>query len=99
MQVLTKCMSLYTNNHHYRQFTVNDLTEREPFSQYKFGRNIINQEKSKITNIIRDDTGMSNGQVITLSNFPFNFDMIFFYKYLTIIKSLKTSRGMNMNRI
>ena len=39
MQVL---MSLRTNNHHYRQLTVNDLTEREPFSRYKFGRNTIN---------------------------------------------------------
>ena len=71
-------MSLRTNSHSDRHFTMNDLIEREPFSRYKFGRNIINQEKSKITNIIRDDTGMSNGQVITLSNFPFNFDMIFF---------------------
>ena len=32
-------MSLRTNNHHYRQLTVSDLTEREPFSGYKFGRN------------------------------------------------------------
>ena len=29
MEVL---MSLGTNNHRYRQLTVNDLTEREPFS-------------------------------------------------------------------
>jgi hypothetical protein len=29
MQVL---ISLHTNNHHYRQLTVNDLTEQEPFS-------------------------------------------------------------------
>jgi hypothetical protein len=28
-------------------------------------------------NIIIDDTGMSNSQVITLSNFPFDFDAIF----------------------
>jgi hypothetical protein len=34
MQVL---MSLRTNNHHYRQLTVNDLTEREPFSRYNLG--------------------------------------------------------------
>jgi hypothetical protein len=26
-------MSLRTNNHHYRQLTVSDLTEWEPFSQ------------------------------------------------------------------
>ena len=49
--------------------------------------------------MIIDDTGMSNGQVITLTNFPFDFDTRFLYKYLTIIKSLKTSWGMNMNRI
>ena len=42
MQVL---MSLRTNNHRYRQLTVNDLTEREPFSKYRFGRNTINQNK------------------------------------------------------
>ena len=35
-------------------------------------------KKCKITNIIIDDTGMFNGQVITLSNFPFNFDTILF---------------------
>ena len=39
MQVL---MLLRTNNHRYRQLTVNDLTDREPFSQYRFGRNTIN---------------------------------------------------------
>jgi hypothetical protein len=39
MQVL---MSLRTNNHRYRQLTVNDLTKREPFSRYRFGRNTIN---------------------------------------------------------
>ena len=39
MQVL---MSLRTNNHRYRQLTVNDLTEREPFSRYRFGRNKVN---------------------------------------------------------
>jgi hypothetical protein len=39
MQVL---MSLRTNNHRYRQLTVNDLTEQEPFSPYKFWRNTIN---------------------------------------------------------
>jgi hypothetical protein len=39
MQVL---MSRRTNDHRYRQLTVNDLTEREPFSLYKFGRNTIN---------------------------------------------------------
>jgi len=38
MQVL---MSLHTNNHCCRQLTVNDLTEREPFSRYRFGRNTI----------------------------------------------------------
>jgi hypothetical protein len=38
MQVL---VSLRTNNHNYRQLTVNDLTEWEPFSRYKFGRNTI----------------------------------------------------------
>jgi hypothetical protein len=42
MQVL---MSLRTNSHSDRHFTMNDLIEREPFSRYKFGRNIINQEK------------------------------------------------------
>jgi hypothetical protein len=39
MQVL---MLLHINNHRYRQLTVNDLTEWEPFSRYKFGRNTIN---------------------------------------------------------
>jgi hypothetical protein len=40
MQVL---MSLRTNNRRYRQRTMNDLTEQEPFSpRYKFGRNKIN---------------------------------------------------------
>jgi hypothetical protein len=34
MQVL---MSLCTNNHHYRQLTVNDLTEREPFLDINLG--------------------------------------------------------------
>ena len=34
-----------------------------------------------MTNIIIDDTGMSNGQVITLSNFPFDFDAIYIYFY------------------
>ena len=58
MQVL---MSLRTNNHRYRQLTVNDLTEREPFSRYRFGRNTINKKKCKITNIIIDATGMFNG--------------------------------------
>jgi hypothetical protein len=38
MEVL---MSLGTNNHRYRQLTVNDLTEREPLSRYKFRRNTI----------------------------------------------------------
>ena len=35
-------MSLGTNNHRYRQLTVYDLTEWEPFSPYKF-------KKCKIT--------------------------------------------------
>ena len=74
MQVL---MSLRTNNHHNKQLTVNDLTERKPFSRYRFGRN-TKLKKCKITNIIINDTGMFNGQVITLSNFPFNFDTILF---------------------
>jgi hypothetical protein len=39
MQVL---MLLRTNNHRCRQLTVNDLTEWEPFSSYRFGRNTIN---------------------------------------------------------
>jgi hypothetical protein len=39
MQVL---MSLRTNNHRYRQLTLNDLTEREPSFRYRFGRNTIN---------------------------------------------------------
>jgi hypothetical protein len=34
MQVL---MSLGTNNHRYRQLTVNNLTEWEPFSDINFG--------------------------------------------------------------
>ena len=37
--------------------------------------------------MIRDDTGISNGQVITLSTFPFDFDTIFFYKYLIILEN------------
>ena len=41
MQVL---MSLRTNNHCYRQLTVNDLTEREPFYNKL-------KKKCKITNI------------------------------------------------
>ena len=35
-------MSLGTNNHRYRQLTVYDLTEREPFPPYKFWRNTMN---------------------------------------------------------
>jgi hypothetical protein len=43
----------------------------------------INKKKYDITNIIRDDIGMSNGQVIMLSNFPFDCDTtIVFNKYL-----------------
>ena len=41
MQVL---MSLGTNNHRYRQLTVDDLTKREPFPRYRFGRNTINKK-------------------------------------------------------
>jgi hypothetical protein len=41
MQVLV-LMSLCTNNHRYRQLTVNDLTERESFSRIRFVRNTIN---------------------------------------------------------
>ena len=44
MQVL---MSLRTNNHRYRQLTVNDLTERKPFSQCTFGRNTINLKNGR----------------------------------------------------
>ena len=68
--------SLRINNHRDRQLTMNDLTERERLFRYKFGRTTINKKKCKITNIIRDDIGMSNVQVITLSNFPFDFDTI-----------------------
>jgi hypothetical protein len=39
MQVLK---SLRTNTHRNRQLKVSYLTEREPFSGYKFGRNTIN---------------------------------------------------------
>jgi len=39
MQVLR---SLRTNTHRDRQLTMNDLTERELHSWYKFGRNTIN---------------------------------------------------------
>jgi hypothetical protein len=42
MDAIQVLMSLRTNNHQYRQGTVNDLTEREPFSRYKFGRSTIN---------------------------------------------------------
>ena len=38
MQVL---MSLRTNNHRDRQLTMNDVTERERLSRYKFERNTI----------------------------------------------------------
>ena len=62
MQVLR---SLRTSKHGDRQLTMNDLTEWELLFRYKFGRNTINFKKCKITNIIRDDTGMTNGQVIT----------------------------------
>ena len=62
-------MSLRTNNHRYRQLTVIDLTERESFSRFRFVRNTINLKKSKITNMIIDDTGMFNGQVITHQTF------------------------------
>jgi hypothetical protein len=34
-------ISLRTNNHRYRQLTVNDLTERESFSRFRFVRNTI----------------------------------------------------------
>jgi hypothetical protein len=35
-------MSLRTNYHRDRQLTMNDLTERELLSRYKFERNTIN---------------------------------------------------------
>jgi len=68
MQVL---MSLRTNYHHYRQLTVNDMTEWEPFPDIDLGE-IQYIKKCKITNIIIDDTGMFNGQVI-LSSFHLKF--------------------------
>ena len=44
MDAIQVLMWLRTNNQHYRQLTVNDLTEREPFPPYKFWRtkNTIN---------------------------------------------------------
>ena len=42
MDAVQVLKSLRTNNHRYRQLKVSDLTEREPFSGYKFGRNTIN---------------------------------------------------------
>jgi len=42
MDAMEVLMSLGTNNHSCRQLTVNDLTERERFSRYKFDRNTMN---------------------------------------------------------
>jgi len=57
MQVL---MSFRTNNHHYRQLTMNDLAEREPFSRYKFGRNTLSQQlEAKLKHLTQHGRSLS----------------------------------------
>jgi hypothetical protein len=50
MQVL---VLLCTNNHHYRQLTVNDLTEWEPFPDINlYKKNIISKSNGKFDSVI-----------------------------------------------
>jgi hypothetical protein len=47
MDAIQILRSPLTGNHRDRQQTINDLTEREQLSRYKFGRNTINLKNAR----------------------------------------------------